>query len=159
MTLDDALRGVRLLAIDTAPLIYFIERDTQRVDVMRSIVQRIARGELEGVTSVITLTEVLSRPLELGEDEIATRYRAVLHGGDHFRMVSIDADVAEQAAILRARYRLATPDALQVAASLSAASDAFLTNDRELLRVDELRVLVLDDLQLETEELNAPDAP
>jgi predicted nucleic acid-binding protein len=39
------------------------------------------------------------------------------------------------------------PDALQIAVALEEGCGAFLTNDRRLGRVSELRVLVLDDLE------------
>ena len=47
---------------------------------------------------------------------------------------------------LRAKYNVAPPDALQVAASLSFGAKAFLTNDKRLSRLQEfIDVLVLDD--------------
>jgi predicted nucleic acid-binding protein len=45
-------------------------------------------------------------------------------------------------------YNLTLPDALQVAAALQAQCDGFLTNDSALGRVTELRVLLLNDLEL-----------
>jgi predicted nucleic acid-binding protein len=43
---------------------------------------------------------------------------------------------------------LRTPDALQIATALEAGCEAFLSNDAGLRRVTELRVLILDDLEL-----------
>jgi predicted nucleic acid-binding protein len=40
-----------------------------------------------------------------------------------------------QAASLRARYGLRTPDALQISVALAAGCSAFLTNDARLQRV------------------------
>jgi predicted nucleic acid-binding protein len=57
--------------------------------------------------------------------------------------------MAERAAELRARYRIKLPDAIQLAAAISEGWEAFLTNDRRLAQVVEIRVLVLDDLELE----------
>ena len=54
---------------------------------------------------------------------------------------------AEHAADLRARYRLLLPDALQVAVALKEGCQAFLTNDRRLERVMELRSRMLDGLE------------
>ncbi len=64
------------------------------------------------------------------------------------RRILIDSTVAERAADLRARYNLRTPDALQTAAALDTGWQAFLTNDTQLKRVIELRVLILDELEL-----------
>jgi len=141
-----ALTGVRRLGLDTAPLIYLIEQHP----VFRSPVLELARlldaGEMEGVASTITLTEVLVQPLKLGRQDLVDAYRALLEGHAHLRLVSIDASIAVEAAALRGRYGLRTPDALQVAAALRSGCDAFLTNDRELTRVQELRVLLVSEL-------------
>ncbi len=77
---------------------------------------------------------------------LQTQYRVLLTMSPHFTLVTIDASVAETAAILRAKYRLRTPDALQISAALTTGCQAFLTNDKDLRRVTELRVLVIDEL-------------
>ena len=64
----------------------------------------------------------------------------------YYMLVPIDSVVAERAAELRAQFTLRTPDALQIASALSANCEAFLTNDRQLRRVNALRILMLDDL-------------
>ncbi len=60
----------------------------------------------------------------------------------------IHGNVAEHAADLRARYVLRPPDALQIATALHAGCTDFLTNDIRLQRVTEIRVLVLDEIEL-----------
>jgi predicted nucleic acid-binding protein len=66
---------------------------------------------------------------------------------NYARLILIDSAVAERAADLRARHNLRTPDALQIAAALETGCQAFLTNDTQLKRVTELRVLILDELE------------
>ncbi len=59
----------------------------------------------------------------------------------------MDTDVADRAASLRSLLRLRLPDAIQVATVLESGADAFLTNDRELLRAEQsVQVLLLDDV-------------
>lgn len=115
---------------------------------MREIFRRVDTGQVPGFTSVITLTEVLTLPKQLGDRALADEYRSLLLGSRHLNTVVVDPTVAETAAELRARYRLRTPDALQIAAVVSAGCEAFVTNDRDLRRVTELRVYTLDDLEL-----------
>lgn len=66
----------------------------------------------------------------------------------NFQTLPIDIETATSAADLGARYNLRTPDALQVATALAAGCDAFLTNDSAFQRVSEIRILVLDHLEL-----------
>ncbi len=66
MKLDAALSGVSRMAFDTAPIIYFVEKHPRYDVLVTSIFERVARGEIEGVTSVISLTEVLVHPIQQG---------------------------------------------------------------------------------------------
>jgi predicted nucleic acid-binding protein len=149
--LDDALAGVTALAFDTAPFIYFVERHPAYVDLVREIFRRVDAGAIAGYSSAITLTEVLTKPKQTGDAAIADAYRRILLGGRNFTLLPIDRAVAEIAADVRARYRLRTPDALQVAAGMIAGCEALVTNDSTLSRVTAppvFRVLVLDELEL-----------
>ncbi|MCX7969609.1 MAG: type II toxin-antitoxin system VapC family toxin [Armatimonadetes bacterium] len=148
MRLDEALSGVSCLGIDTAPFIYFVERHPDYLDLIREVIRRIDAGELTAVSSVVTLTEVLTQPLRFGNFSLAQKYRNVLYQSRNFKLVQIDADIAEIAAELRSRYNLRTPDALQLAAAIKSGCDAFLTNDATLKKVAELKVLVLSELKL-----------
>ena len=47
---------------------------------------------------------------------------------------------------LRAQYNITLPDALQIAVAIESKCDVFLTNDANLKRVKELKILVLKDL-------------
>ena len=96
--------------------------------------------------STLTLTEVLSLPLRLGRDDLVRAYRTLLEGHDRLRLVAVDAGVAVKAAELRARHNLRTPDAIQIAAALPAGCDAFLTNESDLRRVTEVKVILVSDL-------------
>jgi predicted nucleic acid-binding protein len=145
MKVSDALVGTRSVFLDTAPLIYHVERNPTYVARTRPIFQRIDAGSIEAVTSSITLVECLVVPLRRGDIDLATRFRTAITAGVNTRMEGVDA-VAEHAADLRATLNLGLADAFQVACALRAGVDAFVTNDRKLLRAPGLRVLVLDDL-------------
>ena len=67
-------------------------------------------------------------------------------------MIPIDVEIADSASELRSRHNLRTPDALQIAAVLSVGCEAFLTNDKRLKHVDDLRVIILDDYITKTAE-------
>ncbi len=148
MKISDALQGVSNLGVDTAPVIYFIEANPRYNGLVTDIFDLMGRGAITGVASTITLTEVLVRPYQLGDTRLQQEYRDLLLNSAHFRMLPVDSVAAERAAELRALYRLRTPDALQIAAALGAGCEAFLTNDLSLQRIAELRVLVLEDLEL-----------
>jgi predicted nucleic acid-binding protein len=147
MNLDVALSGAIRLGLDTSAIIYFIEAHPKYDALVTAIFSDIATGRFVGVTSAITLTEVLIQPLLHGDTQLQQRYRDLLLWSDNFEVVSVDAAVAERAANIRARYRLRTPDALQIATALNSNCQVFITNDMTFRRVNELRVLILDELE------------
>jgi len=150
--ISDALEGVQRLYTETAPLIYYVEENPTYVAKMNAIIEAIEDRPIEAVSSVITLTEVLTYPLKLGNTRLEREYRDILLHSVGFRLLTITAQIAESAAALRARYNLRTPDALHVAAGIDARCDAFLTNDTGIKRVTEIAVLVLDELELDLSE-------
>lgn len=76
---------------------------------------------------------------------LAAHYEALLRVSPDINLAEVDAEIARQAAVLRATYRLRTPDAIQVAACLTHGATAFVTNDIRLRRIEELAVIVLAD--------------
>ena len=152
MKISDALEGVQRLYTETAPLIYYVEENPTYVAKMNAIIEAIEDRPIEAVSSVITLTEVLTYPLKLGNTRLEREYRDILLHSGGFRLLTITARIAESAAALRARYNLRTPDALHVAAAIDVRCDAFLTNDTGIKRVTEITVLVLDELELDLSE-------
>lgn len=140
------LSNITKLGIDTSPFIYLVEANSTYDPVVTPIFQLIDDGSLHAVTSVITLTEVLNHPIRLGLTDLETQYRTLLTSSRNLDLVAIDLEIATLAAKLRARYNLRTPDALQVSVAISTGCQGFLTNDKGIKRVTELRVIVLDEL-------------
>lgn len=62
MGLVDELRETRV-CIDTAPVIYFIEKHPKYLNVVKPIFTEIEAGNIDAITSTITLLEVLVQPL------------------------------------------------------------------------------------------------
>jgi predicted nucleic acid-binding protein len=101
--LNDALTGVTKLGFDTAPLIYFVERNSRYVDLVREVVRRVDTGQISGYSSMVALTEVLTKPKKVGDTKTENEYRDLLLNSRNFRLILIDSTVGERAADLRAR--------------------------------------------------------
>lgn len=148
MKLDDALKNLSLIAFDTAPIIYFVEANPNYDLLITEFFQRVDDAKIIGLTSVISLCEVLVHPIRNQNTALKRRYLDILQNSPNFFTKYINSSVAERAAELRAKYNLRTPDALQIATALENNCDAFLCNDNGLKRVAELQILILDDLEL-----------
>ncbi|GIV09262.1 MAG: motility twitching protein PilT [Fimbriimonadales bacterium] len=142
--MEQVLQGISRLGLDTSPIIYFVEAHPRYDALLTPIFERIDQGVIEGVTSVITLVEVVVHPLRQGRHDLVERYRQLLLNSAHFEVVPISPEIALRAADLRAHYNLRTPDALQVATAIVNRCDAFLTNDATLQRVKELKIWTID---------------
>ncbi|QSJ14250.1 type II toxin-antitoxin system VapC family toxin [Nostoc sp. UHCC 0702] len=147
MRISDALANVSRLFLDTAPVIYFVERNPQFVDLVDPIFERLS-ADITAVVSGITLSECLVGAIRLGLADLEQAFVDVLQQ-EEVVFVEINAAIAREAARIRVHYNLQLPDALQVAAALIAGCQAFLTNDAALKRVTELRVLVMCELESE----------
>jgi predicted nucleic acid-binding protein len=147
MNVEVALQGVTRLFLDTAPVIYHVERAPRYVRVVDYIFDRLDAETLAAAASPITLAECLIGPYRLGDSALQEGFFELLTHGPGTYFCPIDRFIARRSAELRTRYNLTLADALQVACALTCACDAFLTNDSALRRVTELSVLVLDELE------------
>ncbi len=147
MKIDAALQNITHLFLDTAPVIYYVEKNPQYFATVEFVFDQIDSGSITAVTSPVTLAECLVMPYRLGIANLQQDFLDLIVYGNNTVFVSIDREIGRQAAELRARYNIFTlPDALQIASALAAGSQAFLTNDATLKRVTELNVIVLDEV-------------
>lgn len=144
----NSLRG-KVVALDTAPVIYFIEKHPLYVDMMRSFFQAVTKGECAAMTSILTLLEGLVIPIRQHDTNLAREYYNLLFKTD-ITTISLFPSIAEEAARLRAFYNIRTPDSIQIATAISGRASFFLTNDTHLPSLSNLKTLVLDDLKKES---------
>ncbi len=109
--------------------------------------ETLSEGNLRAVTSTITLLEVLVQPYRYGNKKLAEKYREILLYSDNLLTFPVSNEIADKAAELRARYRIRTPDAIQIATALHGEASMFLTNDRNLKRVQEIDIITLFDIK------------
>jgi predicted nucleic acid-binding protein len=146
VNVEESLQGVTRIFLDTAPVIYFVERNLQYLATVRKVFNQIEDGSLMAVTSPVTLAECLVSPYRLGQPQLEQDFLDTIVYGNNTIFVPINnPHLAIEAAKIRARYNLQLPDAFQIAVALAAECEAFFTNDISFKRITELRVLVLND--------------
>ncbi|MCU0571014.1 MAG: PIN domain-containing protein [Oculatellaceae cyanobacterium Prado106] len=145
--MDEALQGVSRVFLDTAPVIYYVEARAEFVPVVRPIFHMLDSGLLEGIASPVTLAECLVQPKRLGLVDLEQGFSNLLTNSEGIVFVEIGEQVGRLAAQMRSQYALRLPDALQIATAIATNCQAFLTNDTQLTRITELRVLVVGDLE------------
>jgi predicted nucleic acid-binding protein len=133
-----ALPNGALVLVDSAPIIYLLERHPRFAARFRPVFDRQAAGEIFFAVTTIAMAKVLAGPLGVGQEVLAKRYRGVM---ESWQVVPLSTDIAESAARLRGNLKLKLADAVQVASALAIGADALLTHDRDMSAVKALRVL------------------
>jgi len=132
-----------ILGLDTMLFIYHFEENKDYLPFTRALFGLIEDGMIEGKTSIITRLEILVKPIEEGDDILADEYKLILENFPHLEVAPVDAGIADLASSLRAKYKLRTPDAIQLATSIAKGAQAFVTNDESLKKVKEIEVVVM----------------
>ena len=134
----------RLVAFDSAPLIYYIEEHPDYLIVVDELFGLLDSGATQGMTSVLTLEEVLVKPLREGRADLADQYRQVLTNSAGLILYTITQSICETAARMRAKYAwLRTPDALQVATAIEYHAQIMVTNDDQWQQLTEIEVAII----------------
>jgi predicted nucleic acid-binding protein len=151
MIFSEALKKIKTIFLDTAPVIYFIEAHHQFGPLVRQVIELMNENRIQAVTSVLTLSEVLPKPVETGNDELAEKFKTYLKNGQNLTLLPITEIIGESGGVLRGKYpHLKTVDAVQIATALDAEADAFLTNDKSLSGIKEIKIIVLKDYLADT---------
>jgi len=132
------------IGLDTNVLIYYIEEHPLFLKKVELLIDKIEDGKAIGITSYVTLLELLVKPILEGRIDLANQYKTIL--SNKLEMVPLDEAVSLKAAELRAKYGFRTPDAIQLASVIHRKGDVFITNDTGLKKTKEIKVLTLDDI-------------
>ena len=142
-TIADTLKNYKIVGIDTSPFIYHFQREAVYSKVTIALFNAVENGLIRAVTSMITLMEILIKPMIEGNVKVAEEYKILLQTFPNLSLRAIDHKVASRAADLRANYRIRAPDALQLGAAIEEGAEAFVTNDERLSKVKDVSVLIL----------------
>lgn len=135
----------RIVGVDTAPLIYYIEDVDPYADLLEPAFELLASHRLNAITSTIALAEILTKPLAEKNFGLVDEIKFTLKSFSTLTLLAIDEKLAEAAALIRARHGIRLPDALQIAAAIHGEATLFITNDKRLRKIDAFEILVLSD--------------
>ena len=145
LKLRPAIEKHKIIGLDTAPFIYYIEDVALYADLFDPVFSLLENHALRAVTSTVTFAEILTKPFADKNFSLADEIKFTLKSFSSLSIASIDEKLGEAAALIRARHTIRLPDALQVAAAIQEEASLFLTNDKRVKKVDALEVVVLSD--------------
>ena len=134
------------IAVDTSPLIYFLNGDPDRAPLVRSVLTESAAGDLDLVVSVITEAELLVAPIGHDDDRAVSVVDRLLEGPADISVVPVTRQIGRHAARIRAELGLRLADAIVAASAIESDCSLLIGNDKKLRRLAErISYLHLDD--------------
>jgi predicted nucleic acid-binding protein len=139
------LKG-KTIGLDTMIFIYHFEENQVYSPLTFSIFESLEKGNFNGITSILTLLEILVKPKKENNLLLTERYKLLFETFPNLQVKTLNENIADIASSLRANYNINTPDAIQIATSLEAKADIFITNDTTLKKISEIKVLLLKEM-------------
>lgn len=131
--------------LDTSCFIYTVEENPKYHSLTKKILNMISDKEIKATTSVITLGELLAKPLKENNILLATLYKNILTKTEGLTTFSIDTLLATNASQISAKYGIKLLDSIQLSVAIKNECQIFLTNDKGLKKCKEITVLILED--------------
>lgn len=134
-SIDSALPFGQPILLDTTTLIAYLNKGEPVSDLAAHVIDaRVRDGRNEAVVSMVTVMEILVRPLRVGARPVYEQIIDFLSNFPNLRMLDINFSVAQEAATLRAVHNFRPPDALIIATGIVEGASHLVTNDDEWRR-------------------------
>ena len=134
------------LFLDTSCFIYLIENHPQFALPLRSVFSDLGKKKIQAVTSVVTVAEVLVKPMELNRDDLVTKYHELFTQVESLRVVAPSYNTARETASIRSQHKFTLMDSFQLALAKEHNCKTFLTNDDRLKSYRDLPVKLISSL-------------
>lgn len=131
-----------VVGLDSNIFIYHFQRHPEFGPVAKKVIKAIAKKQDQGVTSIISLLELLS----LDDDDVLINSLKMSYLGlSNIKTLNVDQEISLEAARIRRTYRFRTSDSIQLATALIYKADKFITNDQKLKKFTELKIELLSE--------------
>ena len=145
-TLRQQLADCRSVYLDTMVFIYLLEAHPRYADLASATLEMVEQGAIIGLTSTLTIAELLTAPAQAGDDTALRDYELYLTNFPHLTILPLTIATARRSARVRAKTKLKMPDAIQIATAIGSGADVIVGNDKRWRgRTGSLPLLLLDD--------------
>ena len=140
------MTGLSTIYLDSDPITYALDSVVPYAQSVQDFLFFNFERNSVFVTSSITNTEYLVFPyrnLDFQKITEYERFKSILG----ITLISADDAITKRAAEIRAKYNgIKGMDSIHIATAIESGCDVFLTNDKQLKQVSELRALLVDEL-------------
>lgn len=141
--LEKFINKHQIIGLDSMIYIYHFEEKVGFCEKTKEIFLALEDGQFQGVSSVISLIEILTKPKKKRNFYLVKEYERLITNFPNLKIQDVDLKIADLASSLRAEYNLTTPDAIVIATAIISRATGLITLDIELARVKEIEVFVL----------------
>lgn len=139
------LMDARRVHLDARIIAHHLTGHRRFLPLTRAVIGAVRDGEVRGQTSVLTLYQLLAEVYRRGEAARADELARSLMVHEGLELIPATAEIAVQAAQVRAQLGGRPERALQVATALSTGADVFLTEGSGLRRIVGMTIANLED--------------
>ena len=136
--------------VDTAPFIYFIEKNEnnpQYYDKVKNFFMNGYDDNKKFITSVITMEEYFVFPYRNNNHSYIDMFNRLV-AITNMDIIEVNQEIAKKAAQIRAEYKsFKAMDAIQLAVASLEECDLFLTNDKQLRQFKEIKCITVGELE------------
>lgn len=138
------LKKFKLIGLDTNIFSYHFHNHPQFVNFTNIVFNNLYQNQFKGITSIITLTELLSAKVSPSKIKILQQS---FQTTPNLSVLDVNHDIAFEAAKIRREYGFRLPDAIQLATAIHSKAKAYITNDQRLKIYKKLKVILLSELK------------
>lgn len=131
----------RLIGLDTNIFVYYFGENIEFGPQAKAIFESLSEKKSRGVTSIITLIELLSLPAS--EKDVEALKMHFLET-PNLIICDVSQTIGIDAARIRRKYGFRIPDSIQLATCLYQDADIFITNDQRLKSFKEIPLMLLN---------------
>lgn len=117
-----------LVYLDTNVFIFALEAEPQFGPACSALLRAVDKGEIFAVTSELTLAEVLVKPLQVGNTELARRFSTTV-AESRMTLRPVSRNILYRSAEIRALHGGRLADAIHVATAVEAGCGIIVSED------------------------------
>ncbi|MEW6606615.1 MAG: PIN domain-containing protein [bacterium] len=151
--LEKFLKGYHVIGLDAQIFIYLFENNPRFKPVTIALFSLMEQGEIIGVTSILSLLEILTKPMEKQEHHLINEYKFLLNTFPNLIIGKIDEEIIDLAASFKANYSfLDDTFAIQLATAKLYDAECFITHNQSLKKMREIKIINIAEILEKVED-------
>ena len=134
------IANLKLVGLDSNLFIYHFENNPDFATFTVKVFDRLSKGTLRAVTSIVSVMETLSYP---APSAVVKNIQEAFETMPNLNIIDVDYKIALEAARIRREYKFRLPDSIQLATALIGKAQALVTNDQRLIKFKQLPTVLL----------------